>query len=352
MASLYHPVSIGSLKLGGNVFLAPMADFSDVSYRSVCAECGMDFGCTELISSEALVRDNKKTVEMMARAPSEKAYAVQIFGSSAQTMAQAARVVLKNTSCECIDINCGCPVPKVTKTGAGSVLTREPEKLYSITKAVVEAVNSFDGKRPDFNGKASHSGQNVPVTVKIRSGWDSNHITYRECAQAAIEAGAKAITLHARTTAQGYSGQADWEQIKDLVSFVDGRITVFGNGDVKTPEDAKRMFEQTGCDGLMIGRAAQGNPFIFKKVKEYLTAGVIPEISMNESLEMGFKEMELLINSIGEKGACMKMRGRFSNYIRGFDGAKELRLKVIQCSTEKEFIEVLRPYRLINSCNL
>jgi len=328
MNGLYHPVSIGSLSLGGNIFLAPMADFSDSSYRSICADCGMDFGYTELISSEALVRDNKKTLGMIGRAPNEKAYSVQIFGSNPQTMADAAQIVLKETNCECIDINCGCPVPKVTKTGAGSVLTREPDKLYSITKAVADSC-----------GK-------VPVTVKIRMGWDSSHITFKECAQAAIEAGAKAITLHARTTAQGYSGNADWNAIKELVDFVDGKIPVFGNGDIKTPQDAKRMLETTGCDGIMIGRAAQGNPFIFKKVKEYLLNGIIPEISIQESLKMGFKEMDLLIKAIGEKGACMKMRGRFSNYIRGFDGAKDIRLKVVQCSTPQEFSQVLSAYLL------
>ena len=134
MPELYHPVSIGSLKIGGNVFLAPMADFSDVSYRNICAQCGMDFGCTELISSEALVRNNKKTFDMMKRAPLEKAYAVQIFGSSPSVMADAARVVLKNTDCDVLDINCGCPVPKVTKTGAGSVLTREPENSIQLQK--------------------------------------------------------------------------------------------------------------------------------------------------------------------------------------------------------------------------
>lgn len=342
---LYHPVQIGSLSLGGNIFLAPMADFSDASYRSICADCGMDFGYTELISSEALVRDNKKTFAMMRRFKNEGAYAVQIFGSNEQTMSEAARVVLENTSCECIDINCGCPVPKVTKTGAGSVLTREPEKLYRITKAVVEAVKNFKGERKDPLGlKPSVQGE-VPVTVKIRTGWDSAHITYKECADAAINAGAKAIALHGRTTAQGYGGKADWNTIKDLVEYVDKRILVFGNGDIKTPQDAQRMLKETLCDGIMIGRAAQGNPLIFKRVKEYLISGREIEIPMNESLELGFKEMALLICEIGEKAACMKMRGRFSNYIKGFDGAKELRLKVTQCSTEKEFEEVLKPYR-------
>ncbi len=346
MEGLYHPVAIGSLKLAGNIFLAPMADFSDSSYRGICADCGMDFGYTELISSEALVRNNQKTYEMMKRAPNEKSYAVQIFGSSPQTMAQAAKIVLEKTSCECIDINCGCPVPKVTKTGAGSVLTREPEKLYLITKAVVEAVKNFEGERKDADGFVPCVKGEVPVTVKIRTGWDSTHITYKECAQAAIEAGAKAIALHGRTTAQGYGGTADWNSIKELVEFVNGRIAVFGNGDVKTPQDAQRMFLETKCDGIMIGRAAQGNPFIFKRVHEYLTTGIIPEISIKESLEMGFKEMQLLVDSIGEKAACMKMRGRFSNYIKGFDGAKELRLKVIQCSTKEEFRNVLGSFIL------
>ena len=239
--------------------------------------------------------------------------------------ARAAEIVQKETRCECIDINCGCPVPKVTKTGAGSVLTREPEKLYSITRAVVQAVD-------------------VPVSVKIRTGWDSKHITFKECAQAAIEAGAKAITLHGRTAVQGYGGSADWNSIKELVEYVNGRICVFGNGDVKTPQDAQRMLTETKCDGIMIGRAAQGNPFIFKRVREYLTEGTISEISMSESLAMGFKEMQLLVDSIGEKAACLKMRGRFSNYIKGFEGAKELRLKVIACSTQNEFKEILQQY--------
>lgn len=321
--SYYHPVEIGDLSIEGNVFLAPMADYSDASYRSVCAECGMDFGCTELISSEALVRNNKKTFEMMSRAPNEKTYAVQIFGSNPQTMACAARIVLEKASCEIIDINCGCPVPKVTKTGAGSALTRDPDRLYPIVKSVVEAVD-------------------VPVTVKIRTGWDSSHITFKECAQAAIDAGAKAIALHGRTAAQGYSGKADWDAIKALVDFADGRVPIIGNGDIRTPEDARLMFEETGCDAIMVGRAAQGNPFIFKSIKEYLLTGRIPEITLRERLEMGFKEMNLLIDSVGEKAACMKMRGRFSNYIKGFDRAKELRQRIIQCSARIEFEQALK----------
>ena len=336
MQSLYHPVKIGSLSLDGNIFLAPMADVSDASYRSICADCGADFAYTELISSEALVRDNKKTFDMMVRAPNEKAYAVQIFGSDSETMANAARVVLEKTSCELLDINCGCPVPKVTKTGAGSVLTREPEKLYKITKAVVDAVSNFSGKRRDrFGNPADY--EPIPVTVKIRTGWDKNHLTYKECADAAISAGAKAIALHGRTTVQGYEGQADWSAISDLVDFVGGRIPVIGNGDVKTPEDAKNMLEQTKCDAVMVARGARGNPFLFTKIKEFLTTGKIPEIPLEKSIEAGFKELNLLVDAFGEFPACMKMRGRFSNYMKGFDGAKEFRQKIIQAKSVLDY---------------
>ncbi len=345
MKSFYHPVKIGSLCLDGNIFLAPMADVSDASYRSICADCGADFAYTELISSEALVRDNRKTFDMMVRSPNEKAYAVQIFGSEAATMADAARVVLEKTSCELIDINCGCPVPKVTKTGAGSVLTREPEKLYEITKAVVEAVSNFSGKRKNRFGDIAEY-EPVPVTLKIRTGWDKNRMTYKECADAAISAGAKAIALHGRTAVQGYEGQADWNAISELVDFVNGRIPVIGNGDVKTPEDAKNMFEQTRCDAVMIGRGARGNPFLFTKVREYLTTGKIPEIPVAKSIEAGFKELNLLVEAFGEFPACMKMRGRFSNYMKGFDGAKEFRQKIIQAKSvsdyESLFSEFLR----------
>lgn len=332
MSGLYHSVKIGSLSIDGNIFLAPMADVSDASYRSICADCGADFAYTELISSEALVRDNKKTFDMMVRAPNEKAYAVQIFGSDAKTMARAAQIVLERTSCELLDINCGCPVPKVTKTGAGSALTREPEKLYEITKAVVEAVNNFAGKRP------------IPVTVKIRTGWDKNHLTYKECADAAIKAGSSAIALHGRTAVQGYEGYADWNTISDLVQFVGGKIPVIGNGDIKTPEDAKNMLEQTKCDAVMVARGARGNPFIFTKIREYLTTGKIPEIPLQKSIQAGFRELDLLVLAFGEFGACMKMRGRFSNYMKGFDGAKEFRQKIIQAKSVEDYKNLFAPF--------
>ena len=218
--NLYHPVQIGNLSLSGNLFLAPVAGYSDRAFRSICAECGADFAYTEMVSSEALTRNNEKTETLMKRAPNENAYAVQIFGGNPETMANAARIVLERTSCECIDINGGCPVPKIIKSNAGSALTRDPEHLYKIVSSVVEAVKNYDGKRLDRNDEILLYNMQVPVTVKFRLGWDSDNITWKECAEAAIKAGASAITMHGRTRAQGYEGKSDWNALAELVKFV------------------------------------------------------------------------------------------------------------------------------------
>jgi len=343
--SLYHPVQIGSLSLPGNLFLAPVAGYSDRAFRSLCAACGADFAYTEMVSGEALTRGSGKTEELMGRAPNEKAYAVQIFGGRPETMGNAARLVLEKTSCEVIDINCGCPVPKVIKTGAGSALTREPEKLYQVAKAVVEASKNFDGKRPTpAGGITADYDQAVPVTVKIRAGWDSEHLTWKEAAQAALEAGVSAITIHARTRAQGYEGHSDWSILAELVKMVGGRVPVFGSGDAFTPEDAKRMLEETSCDGVMFARGAMGNPFLFTQTKEFLTKGTIPEIPVEKRIRSGFDELGLLIEDRGEKSACMEMRKRFCAYSRGIPSGGELRKKIVACSTRAEFEEVFAPY--------
>ena len=179
---LYHPVKIGNIELNGNLFLAPVAGYSDAAFRSVCIENGASFTYTEMVSAEALVRNNIKTEVLMSRAYNEKAYSVQIFGGEPEVMEQAAHIVLDKTHCECIDINCGCPVPKIVKTGAGSALTRDPERLFAVASGVVKAAG----------GPASKGG--VPVTVKIRSGWEQKQITWKEAAQAALDAGVAAIT--------------------------------------------------------------------------------------------------------------------------------------------------------------
>ena len=344
MKSLYHPVKIGSLSLDGNLFLAPVAGYSDRAFRSVCADYGADFAYTEMVSAEALTRGSEKTEEIMLRAPNESHYAVQIFGGVPETMANAARLVLERTSTECIDINGGCPVPKIIKSGAGSTLTKDPDKLYSIVKAAVEASKNYDGKRIDRGGNVVPYTECVPVTVKVRSGWDAEHITWKETAEAAIAAGASAITLHGRTRAQGYEGKADWVILKELVSFVAGRIPVFGSGDAFFFEFAKEMLETTGCDAVMFARGAMGNPFIFKKTHDFLTTGSYSEIPVEKRIATGFAELELLIQDKGELVACREARKRFCAYTKGIEGSAQLRKQIVMANSVEEYKKIFSQY--------
>ncbi len=324
---LYHPVKIGPIELNGNLFLAPVAGYSDRSFRSICIENGASFTYTEMVSAEALTRNNLKTEILMRRAENEKVYSVQIFGGEPERMADAAQIVLEKTHCECIDINCGCPVPKIVKTGAGSALTQNPQMLKKVAEAVINAVK----------GRAA-------VTVKIRSGWDQKSITFKEAANAALEAGADAITMHPRTRAQGYEGKSDWNKLSELVKLAEGKVPVFGSGDLFTPEDAKRMIEETGVDGAMFARGAMGNPFIFTKTIRLLTTGSYEEIPVSERLKTGFKELSLLAADTNEKSACMEMRKRFCAYSKGIPGGAELRQKTVHASTADEYHEIFDPY--------
>lgn len=317
---LYHPVKIGSIQLNGNLFLAPVAGYSDRSFRSICIEHGASFTYTEMVSAEALTRNNEKTETLMRRAQNEKVYSVQIFGGDPDTMARAAQIVLDKTHTECIDINCGCPVPKIIKTEAGSALTRDPDRLYKVVSAVKNAVNG-----------------NAAVTVKIRSGWDSEHITFKEAADAALQAGCDAITLHPRTRAQGYEGKADWTKLKELVEIVDSRVPVFGSGDLFTPQDAQRMLQETGCSGVMFARGAMGNPFIFTKTISLLKTGSYQEIPLSSKIVTGYKELDMLAADIGEEPACREMRKRFCAYSKGIPGGAELRAQIIHASTIADY---------------
>lgn len=330
--SLYHPVKIGNIELSGNLFLAPVAGYSDSAFRSVCIENGACFTYTEMVSAEALVRKNIKTETLMARAYNEKVYSVQIFGGEAETMGAAARIVLDKTHCEVIDINCGCPVPKIIKSGAGSELTRNPEKLYKIAKAVVEAA----GGKPSEGGTA--------VTVKIRSGWDKPNITWKEAAQAALEAGVSAITIHPRTRAQGYEGHSDWDIMKQLVEFINGRIPVFGSGDLFKPEDAKRMLEQTGADAVMFARGAMGNPFIFKDATSLLQTGRYEPVPADIRIKTGFAELERLVAESSEKHACMEMRKRFAAYSKGIQNGAALRAQIVHAETVQDYHNIFDGY--------
>lgn len=319
MENLFHPVKIGNVQLNGNLFLAPVAGYSDVAFRSVCIENGAAFTYTEMVSAEALVRNNLKTETLMKRANNEKSYAVQIFGGEPEIMANAAKIVIEKTHCEVIDINCGCPVPKIVKSGAGSVLTREPEKLFKVAKAVVDVCGT------------------IPVTVKIRSGWEQKLITWREASQAAMDAGVSSITIHPRTRAQGYEGFSDWKIIQQLVEFVDKKIPVFGSGDLFKPEDAKRMLEETGVDGIMFARGAMGNPFIFRDTISLLKNGFYEPVPIKERIKTGFSELEQLVSETSEQHACLEMRKRFHAYSKGIQNGGELRKKIVHASSVQDY---------------
>lgn len=324
---LYHPVEIGKLHLDGNIFLAPVAGYSDRAFRFLCVENGASLCYTEMVSAEALVRKNQKTDELMRRSPNEKVYAVQIFGGVPETMSEAAKMVLERTNCELIDINCGCPVPKIIKSGAGSELTKNPEKLYLNAKAVVDAV-----------------GDKIPVSVKIRSGWDSSSLTWKEASEAAIKAGVSAITIHPRTRAQGYEGKADRKILCDFVDFVktasNGTVRTFASGDVFSPQDVKSILEESGCDGVMFARGAMGNPFVFRQTIDFLKTGTITEISTEERIAAGFRELDIMIEDRGEKSACLEMRKKFCAYSKGISGGAQIRQKIVQASSVADYREI------------
>ena len=334
---LYHPVTIGNLTIPGNLFLAPVAGYSDRAFRSVCREGGANFAYTEMVSAEALVRGSDKTHQLMVRAANEEMYAIQLLGGTPEVMGQAVELVLgqnnREVVPEVIDINAGCPVPKITKTGAGSSLTRCPEQLYKVVAAAVSASTSMGDKQ-------------VPVTIKIRSGWDAQTITWKEAALAAIEAGAAALTIHPRTRAQGYEGKSDWSILAELVVLVQekkqGKVPVFGSGDIFTPEDAQRMLQETGCQGVMFARGAMGNPFIFVQTRQLLETGSYAEIEPTVRIRAGIHELHCLIQDAGEDSACRQMRKRFCAYSKGVSGGSRLREAIVAASTEADYISLFQ----------
>ena len=328
--ALYRPVKIGSLELEGNIFLAPMAGYTDCVFRSICADYGADFSFTELASAEALMRGGKPTFALIRRGKTEKRYAVQLFGHDPLTMYKAA-LILASSPPEAVDINCGCPAPKVTKTGAGSALMKEPALVGRIVEAVVRASNEVLG--------------GVPVTIKMRSGWDSENINYRDCARIAVEAGAAMVTLHSRTRAQAYQGKADWSHLADLASRLS--VPVCGSGDLFSPEDAKRMLTESGCAAVMFARGAEGNPFIFPATKSLLNNGYWEPVSFQERINTAFRHLELLCEEIGESAACKEMRKQFCAYTKGFPGKKgepgsaALRNRLVSAETVKDYRTIL-----------
>ena len=318
---------IGNKEIKNKVVLAPMAGISNPTFIKICEDMNLGFAITELISAEAILRENKKTIEMLNGIENISIpVAIQLFGSEPKTIARAAKLITDLYQNVLIDINMGCPVPKVAvKNQAGSALLKNPEKVGEIIKAVVEAVK-------------------VPVTVKIRSGWDQNSINAVEIAKIAEANGASAITVHARTRAQGYSGKADWNIIKDVVDAVN--IPVIGNGDVVSCFDAKKMLDETGCSAVMIGRGLLGNPWLVRECVQYLESGKLPNpIDYNEKIDMMEYHLKKLCEDKTEKQAVLEIRNHLLNYLKGLPENKEVKNKVCRCKSANEIINVLEEYR-------
>ncbi len=286
-----------------------MAGYSDAAYRSVCVDEGADLCYSEMVSSEALIRDHAKTKVLLERADNETQYAIQLFGSSPEVMARAA-VALKPWGPSLIDVNSGCPVPKIVKSGAGSALMRDPPRMGRILSAMRAAM--------DAAGMSS-----VPLTVKFRLGWEADSINYNEYARVVEEAGVAAITLHARTRAQGYSGSADWPAIADLVSRA--KVPVFGSGDVFSGAAARRMIEETGVAGVMVARGAMGNPFIFQEVRAALEGLPLPTPTRAHRIEVARHHLSLSAAFLGERSACLEFRKHFCAYTKGESQGASLR---------------------------
>lgn len=317
--------NIGNIKIKNNLVLAPMAGISNPTYIKICESMGAGFAITELISAEAIVRGNKKTLDMLEGIDKIKIpVAIQIFGSNSTTMKEAAKILVNDYHAKIIDINMGCPVPKVAiKSQAGSALLKDVNKIKEIVREVVNAID-------------------VPVTVKIRSGWDNNHINAIEVAKVIEESGASAITIHARTRSQGYSGKADWKIIKDVVNAVN--IPVIGNGDIYTPEDAKKMLDETSCTAVMIGRGALGNPWIFKNTLSYLQNGIYSEVTISDKINMMKYHYEELLKVKNEHVANLEMRTILLYYLKGMPNTKELKSKIITSSNYNEIKDILNNY--------
>lgn len=324
-SSLYHPVRIGSVLIPGNIFLAPLAGYTDRTFRSVCRSFGADFTYSEMVSAEGVARESEKTDPLMRRAAGEELFAIQIFMGDVDPVKRCLERLL-TFSPTIIDINCGCPVPKVVKIGAGSQLMRTPASLYEIVSYIT-------------------ANCDVPVSVKFRLGWDQDAISWEKTAAAALEGGASMLTMHARTRAQGYAGTADWSQLKNLKLWTSGhssQIPIFGSGDLFTAEDAKNMLSQTEIDGVMFARGAIGNPFIFREAKALLQGKPVPPPpSVMERKQTIKLHLEQLAADIGEAPACREMRKHVCAYLKGIPFAGQVKQSVVQASTITDYEQAL-----------
>jgi tRNA-dihydrouridine synthase B len=318
--NLLHPVSIGNLKLSSNVFLAPLAGYTDKIFRSICLKHGAALAYTEMVSSEGVARGSEKTIMLMERGENEEHLAVQLFMPDADTAKRSLEGTMAYNP-SMIDINAGCPVPKVIKTGAGSSLLRNPQTIYKIVKTITANVS-------------------VPVTIKIRTGWDVESINYLETAQAAFDGGASALCMHARTRSQLYMPTANWALLKDLKSHFPEKV-IIGSGDLFTAQDGLRMLEETGIDAIMFARGAIGNPFVFEQIQDLAQGKEPREIPVEEKRKAIEVHLEGLVSFLGENAACREMRKHVCAYLKGIPNSAKVRQLATTALTVDDYKKTL-----------
>lgn len=316
-------MKIGNLELKNKVFLSPMAGVTDLPFRLICKEQGCGLLYTEMINGKALCYDDENTKKMLKIEEEEHPVAVQIFGSEPEFMGRAAEI-MNDYSNEILDINMGCPAPKVVKNGDGSALMKNPKLAEEVLRAVVK------------NSKK-------PVTLKIRKGWDDNSVNAVEIAKIAEDCGISALAIHGRTREQFYTGKADWDIIAEIKKNLS--IPVIGNGDVFTIEDSINMLDKTGCDAIMIGRGAQGNPWIFKRINHYMNTGeILPEPTLNEKISAAIKHLKLAVEEHGEYVAVREMRKHIAWYLKGLRNSAKLRDEINKIEDYQEVVSKLEYY--------
>lgn len=318
-------MKIGNLKLDNNVFLAPMAGVTDMPFRILCKEMGCGLVYSEMVSAKGMFYQSKNTGKLLEVDPRERPVALQLFGRDPQIMADMAKT-LEDAPVDIIDVNMGCPAPKIVRNGEGSALMKTPELVGEIVNALVTA-------------------QKKPVTIKFRKGFDDNSVNAVEIAKMAEKNGAAAVAVHGRTREQYYSGKADWDIIKAVKAAVD--IPVIGNGDIFAPQDAKAIIDYTGCDAIMVGRGAQGNPWIFKRIIHYLETGeLLPEPTSEERANMALRHAKMLIDYKGEYTGVREMRKHLSDYTKGMKGAAEMRGKINTATSFEQIEAMIKKYYL------